>query len=144
MQFPQDPSPTRASGLPKRWPTQRHGLLRILRKLAGLAACGGVVVTMLPGVAAQSAPGEPPTPERQRELVRMVRQDCGSCHGMHLTGGLGPALTKEALAGKPLESLQATILRGRHGTPMSGWQSLLSEADARWIAEQLLAGFPKE
>ncbi len=102
------------------------------------------MVTMLPGVAAQSAPGEPPTPERQRELVRMVRQDCGSCHGMHLTGGLGPALTKEALAGKPLESLQATILRGRHGTPMSGWQSLLSEADARWIAEQLLAGFPKE
>lgn len=74
----------------------------------------------------------------------MVRQDCGSCHGMKLTGGLGPALTKEALAGKPIESLQATILHGRHGTPMSGWQSLLSEADARWIAEQLQAGFPKE
>ena len=23
-----------------------------------------------------------PSPERARELVRMVRQDCGSCHGL--------------------------------------------------------------
>lgn len=99
---------------------------------------------MLPGMAAQSAPGEPPTPERQRELVRMVRQDCGSCHGMQLTGGLGPALTREALAGKPVESLQATIFHGRPGTPMPGWQSMLSASDARWIAERLQAGFPKE
>lgn len=102
------------------------------------------MVTMLPGMAAQSAQTEPPTPERQRELVRMVRQDCGSCHGMQLTGGLGPALTREALAGKPIESLQATIFHGRPGTPMPGWQSMLSATDARWIAERLLAGFPKE
>ncbi|WP_374590447.1 cytochrome c [Aquabacterium sp.] len=99
---------------------------------------------MLPSMAAQSAQSEPPTPERQRELVRMVRQDCGSCHGMQLTGGLGPALTREALAGKPVESLQATIFHGRPGTPMPGWQSMLSATDARWIAERLQAGFPKE
>ncbi len=102
------------------------------------------MVTMLPSMAAQSAQSEPPTPERQRELVRMVRQDCGSCHGMQLTGGLGPALTREALAGKPVESLQATIFHGRPGTPMPGWQSMLSATDARWIAERLQAGFPKE
>ena len=32
----------------------------------------------------------------------MVRQDCGSCHGLRLTGGPGPALTREALADKAL------------------------------------------
>lgn len=88
-----------------------------------------------------SAPA--PSPERQQELVRMVRQDCGSCHGLHLTGGLGPALTAEALAGKPLDSMVSTIYRGRPGTPMAPWSAMLSEPDAQWIAEQLFAGFPE-
>jgi cytochrome c55X len=92
-------------------------------------------------VAAQPAA---PSPARQDDLVRVVRQDCGSCHGMRLTGGLGPALTPEALAGKPVESLAATIVHGRPGTPMPGWRAMLSEADAQWIAEQLLRGFPDE
>ena len=74
----------------------------------------------------------------------MVRQDCGSCHGMRLTGGLGPALTREALAGKPLDAMAATIFHGRPGTPMPGWRALLSETEARWIAAQLMAGFPIE
>ena len=140
MQFPQDPSPTRASGLPKRWPTQRHGLLRILRKLAGLAACGGVVVTMLPGVAAQSAPGEPPTPERQRELVRMVRQDCGSCHGMTMRGGLGRPLLPEAIAGHSDELLAEIILHGIRGTAMPPWAGELTEEDAAWLVRLLREG----
>lgn len=91
--------------------------------------------------AAQAA--EPPAPRRV-ELVRMVRQDCGSCHGLRLTGGLGPALTPEALAGKPVEFLAATIYRGRPATPMPPWQAMLSEDEASWIATQLLAGFPEE
>jgi len=119
--------------------------LRILRKLAGVAVCGGWWVALPVGAASSAEGALPlPAPERQRELVRMVRQDCGSCHGMQLTGGLGPALTKEALADKPIESLQSTIFHGRPGTPMPGWQSMLSADDARWIAERLLAGFPKE
>ena len=81
---------------------------------------------------------------QQQKLVRMVRQDCGSCHGMTLTGGLGPPLTPTALAGKPLDSLVATIYHGRHGTPMPGWKGMISEADARWIAEQLFVGIPTE
>jgi cytochrome c55X len=93
--------------------------------------------------AAQAATAEP-SPPRQRELVRMVRQDCGSCHGMRLTGGLGPALTREVMADKPLDSMTATIFHGRPGTPMPPWRALLSEADARWIAERLAAGFPEE
>ena len=89
---------------------------------------------------AQSAPGA----SRSAELVRMVRQDCGSCHGMRLTGGLGPALTREALADFPLDSLAAVIFHGRPGTPMPPWNAMLSEPEARWIAVRLQQGFPEE
>jgi cytochrome c55X len=85
-----------------------------------------------------------PTYQRQQVLVRLVRQDCGSCHGMRLTGGLGPPLTRLALAERPLELLVATTLQGRPGTPMPGWETMLSASDARWIAQQLKAGFPSE
>lgn len=84
-----------------------------------------------------------PTAERQRELVRMVRQDCGSCHGMTLKGGLGPALLPETLAGKPAEGLVATIYYGRPGTPMPPWDRFLSEAEASWIVEKLMSEFPR-
>jgi len=108
-------------------------------KLAGAVA----FLALGPGLAiAGNAPAAPDT-GRQQALVRMVRQDCGSCHGMRLTGGLGPALTAAALAGKPLESLEATIFGGRPGTPMAPWSSMLTESDAHWIAEQLLTGFPE-
>lgn len=95
-------------------------------------------------LSAQAAAAQLVPPERALELVRMVRQDCGSCHGMRLTGGLGPALTREALADKPVPAMAATIVHGRPGTPMPGWRALLSEAEAQWIAEQLAAGFPEE
>jgi len=85
-----------------------------------------------------------PTRERQQVLVRVVRQDCGSCHGMRLTGGLGPPLTPRALNERPLEALVSTTLYGRPGTPMPAWNTLLSTADALWIAQQLQAGFPDE
>ena len=73
----------------------------------------------------------------------MVRQDCGSCHGLRLTGGLGPALTREALADKALDSLAATIYSGRPGTPMAPWKAMVNEAEALWNAQQLMAGFPE-
>jgi cytochrome c55X len=95
-------------------------------------------------LAAPAAEAQAIAHARQTELVRMVRQDCGSCHGMRLTGGLGPALTREALADKPVPAMAATIFHGRPGTPMPGWRAMLSEADAQWIAEQLAAGFPEE
>ncbi|HYG42204.1 MAG TPA: cytochrome c, partial [Bordetella sp.] len=38
---------------------------------------------------------------RQGQLEHLLRQDCGSCHGLRMTGGLGPPLTRQALAGKP-------------------------------------------
>jgi cytochrome c55X len=81
---------------------------------------------------------------RQQSLIRLVRQDCGACHGMRLTGGLGPALTREALADRPLDAMAATIVHGRPGTPMPPWRTMLSDTDVRWIAEQLARGFPEE
>jgi cytochrome c55X len=89
-------------------------------------------------------PVDAPNSERQTQLIRMVRQDCGSCHGIHLTGGLGPALTPDAVSSVPLDSLTATIYAGRPGTPMPGWKSMLTEAEARWIASKLQTGFPVE
>ena len=80
--------------------------------------------------------------KRQNELIRLVRQDCGSCHGLQLTGGLGPALTPEALKHRPAESLIGTLLHGRPGTAMPPWKELLSEADAAWIVHALERGFP--
>jgi len=85
-----------------------------------------------------------PTPARQQQLVRMVRQDCGSCHGMRLTGGLGPALTREAMSSLPIDNIAATIFHGRPGTPMPPWRAMLDESEARWIAQRLQAGFPDE
>ena len=87
------------------------------------------------------AAGEPDA-ARQQQLLRMVRQDCGSCHGMRLTGGLGPALTPGALADRPVEAIAATIYHGRPGTPMPPWRTMLDEADTQWIAAQLQAGLP--
>ncbi len=79
---------------------------------------------------------------RQAELVRLVRQDCGSCHGMRLTGGLGSPLTATALQDRFPPSLVATVLDGRPGTAMPPWRAFLSEAEATWIVAQLQAGFP--
>ena len=102
------------------------------------------LATALPVVAQVQAGDAQPTPARQAELVHMVRQDCGACHGMRLTGGLGPALTREALAERPLETIEATIVHGRPGTPMPPWRAMISPGDARWIAAQLAQGFPEE
>lgn len=103
----------------------------------------GLFVALL-ALGSFSAVAQPLAGPRQQELVRMVRQDCGSCHGMRLSGGLGPPLTREALADKPLPSMAAVIHHGRPGTPMPPWRSLLTVDESQWIAEQLAAGFPEE
>ncbi|MBU2013794.1 MAG: cytochrome c, partial [Gammaproteobacteria bacterium] len=84
-----------------------------------------------------------PTAERQAKLDHLLLQDCGSCHGLRMTGGLGPALTREALAGKPRDSLIATVTHGRPGTAMPGWNALLDEQDIAYLVDRLLEGYPK-
>ena len=55
---------------------------------------------------------------RQDELLYFLKHDCGSCHGLTLKGGLGPALLPETLAGKPESYLVTTIMEGRENTAM--------------------------
>lgn len=78
--------------------------------------------------------------ERKAQLHHIVKQDCGSCHGMTMKGGLGPALLPENLEGKTVPFLQYTILHGRTSTAMPPWKSLLTEQEALWIAQQLKKG----
>jgi cytochrome c55X len=80
------------------------------------------------------------TPARQQQLLHLLRQDCGSCHGMTLQGGLGPALTPQALSGKSLDMLRAVVLHGRPGTPMAPWQLFMNETEATWLVKQLQTG----
>lgn len=73
-------------------------------------------------------------------LERLVRQDCGSCHGLSLKGGLGPDIRPQALRHYDTETLSEVVLDGIPGTAMPPWRPLLSESDAEWIADYLLNG----
>ncbi|MBB4844215.1 cytochrome c55X [Paucibacter oligotrophus] len=92
------------------------------------------------GAAAQNQPADTslaatqPAPARQQQLRRMLEHDCGSCHGLRLTGGLGPAIHAEAMQQLPQAAIAATIFHGRPGTPMPAWKSMISEAEADWLA----------
>lgn len=93
-----------------------------------------------------AVPGAPvhaePPAARQAQLARWLRDDCGACHGMTLQGGLGSPLTAQALAGKPRDGLVATVLQGRPGTAMPPWQPFMTQEEAQWLIDRLLAGKP--
>lgn len=78
--------------------------------------------------------------QRQTELLYLLKHDCGSCHGMRLEGGLGPALTARRLAPYGIDFLALTIIQGRPGTPMPPWRPFISEPEAQWLAQQLKQG----
>ena len=86
-----------------------------------------------------AAAGEPPS-ERQADLLYLLHQDCGSCHGMTLKGGLGPPLLPAALAEKSVDWLGETILHGRRGTPMPPWAEEINANEAAWLVRRLRAG----
>lgn len=83
-----------------------------------------------------------PDSARRAELITLVRQDCGSCHGLTLKGGLGPALLPETLQNKSADYLKSVILHGGPDTAMPPWQRFLSEAETEWIVFNLQKGFP--
>jgi cytochrome c55X len=74
------------------------------------------------------------------KLTNLLRQDCGSCHGLNLRGGLGKPLDPDSLAHWDRAQLTHIILDGVPGTPMPGWRPLLSEGEAVWIADMLKRG----
>jgi cytochrome c55X len=108
------------------------------------AMCFRALIALALAGCALAAQASGPSGTRRAQLVHMVREDCGSCHGMTLAGGLGPPLLPAALAGKADDSLEAVILNGRPGTPMGPWRRFMSEQEARWIVESLKKGFPRE
>jgi cytochrome c55X len=77
---------------------------------------------------------------RRQDLQDLLIEDCGSCHGSTLRGGLGPALLPARLKGRSAEDLATIILDGRPGTAMPPWRPLLTPPEAHWMAERLLEG----
>ena len=99
-------------------------------------ADAGLIAAALMAVASVSLAAEI-SPQRQAELENMVIQDCGSCHGLTMKGGLGKPITPADLEGFDPEGLAAIILDGVPGTAMPPWRPLISEAEALWIADYL-------
>lgn len=81
-----------------------------------------------------------PNIERQKELTYLVQQDCGSCHGMTLKGGLGPSLLPNRISVLPKQYLMDAVTHGRPNTPMPPWGPLLTQGEIQWIVEQLQLG----
>ena len=99
-------------------------------------ADAGLIAAALAAVASVSLASDI-SPQRQAELEHMVVQDCGSCHGLTMKGGLGKPITPADLEGFDTEGLAAIILDGVPGTAMPPWRPLISEAEALWIADYL-------
>lgn len=72
-------------------------------------------------------------------LKRLVHQDCGSCHGLTLKGGLGPDLRAESINHYDVEVLKSVILDGIPDTAMPPWRPLMTEEEADWVARYLLS-----
>ena len=101
-----------------------------------------VVLALAAGLLAAAPAAAEPSAARQGELLALVRQDCGSCHGLTLKGGLGPPLLPQALEGRNEAAVAEVILGGVPGTPMPPWRTLLTPPEALWIAQQLIKGLP--
>lgn len=115
-----------------------HRRGRAMRKLIAFFCLGAVLMLALLPPAAQAEPA----PARRAELLNLVVQDCGSCHGLRMEGGLGLPLTPKALEGKDRDGLALTIMQGRYGTTMPPWSAFMSEEEAGWIVDMLKRGLP--
>jgi cytochrome c55X len=106
--------------------------------LSAAAFCA--LTALAAALAASTAHGQDVAAENSTRLGDLVRQDCGSCHGLTLKGGLGKPLTAESLAQWDRDQVAAIILNGVPGTPMPPWRPLLTETEARLIADMLKQG----
>ena len=103
-------------------------------------SCGaGLIWAVALGSAAWAAQPEPEA-ARARELRALVLNDCGSCHGMTLRGGLGPALLPATLSLKGQAYVAEMIRVGNPANAMPAWGAMLSPSDITWIAQSLVEG----
>lgn len=79
-------------------------------------------------------------PSSEEALANFVIQDCGSCHGLTMRGGLGPPLRPDDLALLPEAAIAAIIREGVPGTAMPPWKALLTDDEIDWISQQLKSG----
>ncbi len=76
-----------------------------------------------PDLAAVQAEAKQPNAAKRGHPI--FRSRCGSCHGMHAEGGIGPSLnTAEFRALASDAFMHETITAGRDGTAMGGWSQL--------------------
>jgi cytochrome c55X len=80
--------------------------------------------------------------DREVDLMNLIKQDCGSCHGMTMKGGLGPSLLPEQLIGRDDAELADIISNGVPGQPMPPWGVELSNEEILWIIQRLKEGLP--
>ncbi len=104
--------------------------------LAALTALAAVSPTALDPTSTPAAPSAV-APDRAVVLRHLLIQDCGSCHGLTLGGGLGPPLKRQSLVDKPVPYLAAVILHGRPGTAMPPWSAFLTATEGEWLAREL-------
>jgi cytochrome c55X len=86
-----------------------------------------------------AAAGEPPH-SRQAQLLHLLTQDCGSCHGLTLKGGLGPPLLPGDIRDRDDETLVEAIVSGRPGTAMPPWSFEINEQEAAWLVQAMRKG----
>lgn len=105
---------------------------------SGLTAAFAAILTAIAITPAWSDGGV--SASRQKELLYLLQQDCGSCHGLTLKGGLGSALLPANLADKPDDALVEIIMQGLPGTPMPPWRFLLKEQEAAFLVRAMKTG----
>ncbi|MEH6584279.1 MAG: cytochrome c [Halioglobus sp.] len=101
-------------------------LFQRIHKTVLLALC-------LTGAGASASVSE----QRQQELIYLLHQDCGSCHGMTLKGGLGPSLLPAALKSRPDDYLRHVIAKGVPEQAMPPWEAILSAEDIDFLVQHL-------
>ena len=111
--------------------------MRMKPKLALEAGLWALCVCVAQGAQADEATI---TGARQAELLNILEQDCGSCHGLTLKGGLGPPLTPVTLKDWDTGMVAAAIYHGIPDTPMPPWQAFLNKNEALWLAQVLKTG----
>jgi len=116
----------------------RRGVRMGVRAAAALIALGSVAALAVDGLATTAA--DTMSSAREADLMNLLVQDCGSCHGLTMKGGLGSPLLPANLEDKDVEFLAEVILDGIPETPMPPWRGQLNEAEALWMARQLKKG----
>ena len=116
----------------------------MMQALDRIAVAAAALLMLVAPAALADSPAGAPSKSRQSELLYRLRQDCGSCHGYTLKGGLGPSLLPAALRGKDDDTLVHVILYGMPGRPMPPWKFEVSRDEAFWLVREMKKGLRDE